>query len=48
MNAQGGAYGTALHAASVNRRKEILELLLDQGADVNTQGGSYSTALQAT
>ncbi len=47
VNAQGGAYVNALHAAAYHRRQVIMELLLDQGADVNAQGGSYGNALQA-
>ncbi|RYP67000.1 hypothetical protein DL771_007496 [Monosporascus sp. 5C6A] len=47
VNAQGGFYGTALHAASVKGHKEVVEILLDKGAGINTQDGSYGTALQA-
>jgi hypothetical protein len=47
VNAQGGQYGNALQAASVNGRKEVVTLLLEKGADVNAQGGLYGNALQA-
>ncbi|KIK60763.1 hypothetical protein GYMLUDRAFT_167156 [Collybiopsis luxurians FD-317 M1] len=47
VNAQGGHYGTALQAAAVNGNKEIVECLLQAGANVNAQGGHYGTALQA-
>jgi hypothetical protein len=47
VNTQGGRYGNALHAASLNDHKDIVRLLLDKEADVNTQGGDYGTALQA-
>ncbi|RYC82126.1 hypothetical protein BFJ63_vAg14987 [Fusarium oxysporum f. sp. narcissi] len=39
VNAQGGFYGNALQAASLNGRLEVVQLLLNNGADVNTQGG---------
>ncbi|RYP53073.1 hypothetical protein DL768_001850 [Monosporascus sp. mg162] len=42
-----GYYGTALQAASYNGRKDIVQLLLEKGADVKIQGGNYGTALQA-
>jgi ankyrin repeat protein len=32
---------------SMSRKKEIVKLLLDQGADVNAQGSEYGSALQA-
>ncbi|KAK6080312.1 hypothetical protein SCUP234_05253 [Seiridium cupressi] len=47
INAKGGYYGTALQAAASGGHKEIVELLLEKGADVNIQGGGYGTALQA-
>lgn len=40
-------YPTALLAASAWGRQEIVQLLLDKGADVNVQGGDDGTALQA-
>jgi hypothetical protein len=47
VNAQGGEYGNALHAASFRGRERIVKLLLDKYADVNAQGGRYGNALQA-
>ncbi|KAH8204346.1 hypothetical protein TruAng_001509 [Truncatella angustata] len=47
LNAQGGHYGTALQAASRNGHKEIVELLLEKGAEINIQSGQFETALQA-
>ncbi|KIL60362.1 hypothetical protein M378DRAFT_83919, partial [Amanita muscaria Koide BX008] len=46
-NVQGGEYGNALQAASSGGNKDIVELLLDKGADVNVRGGRYGNALQA-
>jgi ankyrin repeat protein len=42
-----GDLGTALHAASHNPGRKIVELLIDAGADVNKLAGEYGTALQA-
>ncbi|KAJ9137719.1 hypothetical protein NKR23_g8942 [Pleurostoma richardsiae] len=47
VNAQGGAFSTALQAAAALGYKEVVEILLGKGADVNAQGGHYGTALQA-
>ncbi|KAJ5882267.1 uncharacterized protein N7529_000939 [Penicillium soppii] len=47
VNAEGGFYGNALQAASGSGHKEVVQLLLDQGAEVNAQGGFYGNALQA-
>ncbi|KAH9203372.1 ankyrin repeat-containing domain protein [Leptodontidium sp. 2 PMI_412] len=46
-NAQGGRYGNALQAASLEGHEAIVALLLEKGADVNAQGGEYYNALQA-
>jgi ankyrin repeat protein len=37
VNAQGGEYGNALQAASAQGRKEVVQMLLKKGADVNTR-----------
>ena len=48
VNAKGGYYNYALSAASAGGHREIVELLLDKGADVNVEeGGGYSNALSA-
>jgi ankyrin repeat protein len=47
VNAQGGLYGNALQAASVQGKGKTVEMLLEKGADVNAQGGLYGNALQA-
>ncbi|KAL4963354.1 uncharacterized protein BDV14DRAFT_210017 [Aspergillus stella-maris] len=55
VNAQGGEYGNALQAASFQGHEKLVQILLDQGADilldqgadVNAQGGRYGNALQA-
>ena len=46
-NMQGGRYGSALQAASIEGHQAIVELLLAKGADANMQGGTYGSALQA-
>jgi hypothetical protein len=47
INMQGGYFGTALQAASVNGHEKVGELLLAKGADVNAQGRFFGSALQA-
>ncbi len=47
INAQGGLYGNALHAASWGGHEKVVQMLLDQGAEVNAQGGMYGNALHA-
>ncbi|CAN9092244.1 unnamed protein product [Alternaria alternata] len=47
VNAQGGAYGNALQAASYGSHERVVEMLLNTGANVNAQGGVYGNALQA-
>ena len=39
VNAQGGDYKTALHAASLRGHEAIARLLIEKGADVNAHGG---------
>lgn len=49
VNAQGGRYRNALSAACESRRKDIVEPLLEKGADINgLNAGYYRTTLQAT
>ena len=47
VSRQGGAYGTALHAALERGHEKTLQMLIDVGADVNARGGASSNALQA-
>ena len=47
VNAQGGLFGNALQAASLEGHKGVVQILLDQGADVNAQGGLHDNALHA-
>jgi ankyrin repeat protein len=47
INAQGGHYGNALQAASAEGHKEVVEQLLEKGAEINAQGGIFGNALQA-
>ncbi|KAL9090110.1 MAG: hypothetical protein Q9159_002175 [Coniocarpon cinnabarinum] len=48
VTAQGGHHGTALQAASRNGHKEVVQILLDNGAHVGTQqDGPNSFALEA-
>jgi hypothetical protein len=47
VNAQGGKFGYALQAASLNGNEAVVRLLIENGADVNAQGGEYGNALQA-
>ncbi|KAH8704305.1 hypothetical protein GQ44DRAFT_778212 [Phaeosphaeriaceae sp. PMI808] len=56
-NAQGGPYSSALQAAAVKGKEEMvkmlvekgvdLKMLLEKGADINVQGGFFGSALQA-
>ena len=45
VNAEGGCFGNALQAASLEGHNTMVLILLEQGADVNAQGGEYSNAL---
>ncbi|TGZ79267.1 ankyrin [Ascodesmis nigricans] len=45
--AQGGKYGSPLYAAAEEGHKEVAQLLIQEGTDVNAQGGGYGNALQA-
>ena len=47
MNAQGRTFDKALLAAATNGHNKVVQMLLDNGADVNTQGGTFRNALQA-
>ena len=42
-----GSYGNALCAASSNGQEQVVRLLLENGASVNSQGGNHGSALQA-
>ncbi|KAF2798224.1 ankyrin, partial [Melanomma pulvis-pyrius CBS 109.77] len=45
VNAQGGNYSSALHAASFHGHEQVVKLLLDKGADVDAQNEYYRSAL---
>ena len=47
VNAQGGEFGNALQAASLEGHEAIVSMLLEKGADMSAQGGKYGNALQA-
>ncbi|KAJ6461205.1 hypothetical protein DFH09DRAFT_1495465, partial [Mycena vulgaris] len=47
VNAQGGNFGNALQAASLNGHELLVQLLINKDANVNAQGGDYGNALQA-
>ncbi|KAJ6574280.1 hypothetical protein B0H19DRAFT_844193, partial [Mycena capillaripes] len=42
-----GHYGSALQAASAGGHKDIVQLLIENGAEVNMQDGQFGGALQA-
>ncbi|KAK0369745.1 ankyrin repeat and protein kinase domain-containing protein [Colletotrichum limetticola] len=43
----GGQYGSALQAASLTGRREVVQLLLDKNANPNAGGGFYGSPLAA-
>ncbi len=47
VNAQAGNYGNPLQAASYKGHGQIVQILLNKGADVNAQAGYYGNPLQA-
>ena len=47
IKAKGGILGNALATASHWGRENVVQILLDEGADVNARGGIYGNALQA-
>ncbi|MCJ1423797.1 hypothetical protein MMC29_001682 [Sticta canariensis] len=47
VNAEGGTHGNALNAASYWGHEKVVQLLLDNGAEVNAQGGRFGNALHA-
>jgi ankyrin repeat protein len=47
INAIKGELANTLQAASLTGTEEIVQLLLDNGADVNAQGEEYGNPLQA-
>jgi ankyrin repeat protein len=49
VNAEGGKYGNALHAASFQGHKAIVKLLLEKGVEVNVaamEGVSNPTVMK--
>ena len=46
VNTQGRSYGNALQATSFGGHDRTVELLLNEGADVNAQGGHSGDTLQ--
>jgi len=46
-NCESDTHGNALQAASYNKHKSVIQLLLANGADINAQGGDDGNALQA-
>ena len=47
VNAQGGDYGNALNGAAYHGHIQVMQMLLDRGANVNAQGEYSGNALQA-
>ena len=46
LNEGGGVFPSALHMTADNGELEMVQQLLEHGADINVQGGLYNTALQ--
>ncbi|KAJ3967390.1 ankyrin repeat-containing domain protein, partial [Lentinula raphanica] len=44
---KGDALGSVIQAAAYGGHKDIVELLLDNGADIEAQGGFHGTAIEA-
>lgn len=44
---QGDQYNNTLQAASVTGHSEVIQLLLDNGTDINALGEKYTNTLQA-
>jgi ankyrin repeat protein len=47
VRVQGGIFGTALQAASMEGHDAVVQLLIEHGANVNIKTGIYGTSLQA-
>ncbi|KAK2752447.1 hypothetical protein FQN54_008109 [Arachnomyces sp. PD_36] len=47
INAQGGYCGNALKAASINDHEKMVQMLLNNGADINAQDERHGYALEA-
>ncbi|KAH8745815.1 ankyrin repeat-containing domain protein, partial [Diaporthe sp. PMI_573] len=47
LNVRDGKGRTPLMWGCLVGHKEVVQMLLDKGADVNTQGGEYGNALHA-
>lgn len=48
VNAQGGRYGNALQAASVDGHFDVVRLLVDGYANANAPGGEYGNLQDAS
>ncbi|KAH8826470.1 hypothetical protein DL96DRAFT_1681524 [Flagelloscypha sp. PMI_526] len=47
VNQKAGEWGTALQAAACEGDLEVVEFLIEKGADIKIEGGLFGTALQA-
>jgi ankyrin repeat protein len=47
VNTKGGYYGCALQVAAYRANSEVVNKLIDEGAEVNISGGKYGYPLQA-